>query len=190
MRAMVAWFFFSKRRLNSRLPATSRPADQAEWPAALSTVSAIQAFRLFPSVRAATVAGRALSSARSDTIARRMREFNYQVARDLRSRVDAVLEAARDVSRVGGLTHGFYRYPARFSPLFARTVIDAFTDPGDLVLDPFMGGGTTVVEARTRGRRAFGSDTSSLAVFIARAKTTALTDRELAEIATLDRAAG
>ena len=112
-----------------------------------------------------------------------MNDANNQVARDLRSRVDSVLEAARDVSRVGGLTHGFYRYPARFSPVFARTVIDAFTDPGDLVLDPFMGGGTTVVEARTRGRRAFGSDTSSLAVFIARAKTTALADRELAEIA-------
>ena len=58
MRATVAWFFFSRRRLNSRLPATSRPADQAEWPAALSTVSAIQAFRLFLSVRAATVAAR------------------------------------------------------------------------------------------------------------------------------------
>ena len=58
MRATVAWFFFSKRRISSRLPATSRPADQAEWPAALSTVSAIQAFRLFPSVRAATVAAR------------------------------------------------------------------------------------------------------------------------------------
>ena len=120
---------------------------------------------------------------RYDTIGTGMSDSNYQVARDLRSRVDSVLDAARDVSRVSGLTHGFYRYPARFSPLFARTVIDAFTDPGDLVLDPFMGGGTTVVEARTRGRRAFGSDTSSLAVFIARAKTTTLTDRELLETA-------
>ena len=55
---MVAWFFFSKGRISSRLPATSRPADQAKCPAALSTVSAIQAFRLFPSVRAATVAAR------------------------------------------------------------------------------------------------------------------------------------
>ncbi len=107
------------------------------------------------------------------------REFSQ----DLRIRVDSVLEAARDVSGVTGLTHGFYRYPARFSPLFARAAIDAFTEPGDLVLDPFMGGGTTVVEARTRGRRAFGSDTSALAVFIARTKTTALTDRELAEVA-------
>ena len=113
----------------------------------------------------------------------RMRKTNSDHAQDLRNRVDSVLDAARDVSWVSGLTHGFYRYPARFSPLFARTAIDAFTDPGDLVLDPFMGGGTTVVEARTRGRRAFGSDTSSLAVFIARAKTTALTDGELLEIA-------
>ena len=44
-----------------------------------------------------------------------MIDSSYQTARDLRSRVDSVLDAARDVSRVGGLTHGFYRYPARFS---------------------------------------------------------------------------
>ena len=54
----MARIFSSKRQINSRSPATSRPADQADWPAALSTVSAIHAFRLFPSVRAATVAAR------------------------------------------------------------------------------------------------------------------------------------
>ncbi len=46
-----------------------------------------------------------------------------------------------------GLTHGFYRYPARFSPQFARSAIEAFTEPLDTVLDPFMGGGTSAVEA-------------------------------------------
>ena len=34
-----------------------------------------------------------------------------------------------------GLTHGFYKYPARFSPVFASAAIRAFTEPGDLVLD-------------------------------------------------------
>ena len=54
---MVASIFFPEGRINSRLPATSRPAHQAEWPAALSTVSAIQALRLFPSVLAAAGPG-------------------------------------------------------------------------------------------------------------------------------------
>ena len=97
-------------------------------------------------------------------------------------RMHSVLEAARDKTRVAGLTHGFYRYPARFSPTFARAAIDEFTEPGDLVLDPFMGGGTSLVEARSRGRRVAGSDASSLAVFIARSKTTALAERELIEV--------
>ena len=48
--------------------------------------------------------------------------------------------------------------PARFSPDLASAVIEAFSDPGDLVADYFVGGGTTLVEARLLGRLAFGSD--------------------------------
>ena len=69
--------------------------------------------------------------------------------------------------------HEFYRYPGRFSPAFARAAIELFSEPGDLVLDPFMGGGTTLVEARLRGRLALGADINSLAVFVSRAKTRA-----------------
>ena len=61
-------------------------------------------------------------------------------------------EAVHSKATVSGFTHNFYNYPARFSPLFAETVIDIFTEPGDLVLDPFMGGGTTLVAARLSGR--------------------------------------
>src|SRR5215208_6671107 len=82
--------------------------------------------------------------------------------------------AALDQSPVSGLTHRFYRYPARFSPVFARTVIECLSLPGDLVLDPYMGGGTTVVEALVSGRRAVGNDINSLGVFLARVKTTPL----------------
>lgn len=90
-----------------------------------------------------------------------------------------VRRAARDRSPVSGLTHRFYRYPARFSPQFAAAAIDAFSRPGDLVLDPYMGGGTTVVEAMTRGREAVGCDLNSLAVFVARAKTTRLSEGDI-----------
>jgi DNA modification methylase len=89
------------------------------------------------------------------------------------------VNAARDKGRVSGLTHKFYRYPARFSPQFVRTAIEQFTCPGDLVFDPFMGGGTTLVEAIALGRRAIGSDISSLATFVSEAKTLIFSDNEL-----------
>ena len=57
------------------------------------------------------------------------------------------LDGVHSRERVAGLTHAFYKYPARFSPRFARAAIQAFTSPGDFVLDPFMGGATTIVEA-------------------------------------------
>jgi len=85
--------------------------------------------------------------------------------------VSALLKGIYDDQKVCGLTHGFYRYPARFSPAFVRAVIEEFTRPGDIVFDPFMGSGTTLVEASTMGRRAAGTDVSSLAVFLAKAKT-------------------
>lgn len=50
------------------------------------------------------------------------------------------VEAVHTREPVAGLSHGFYRYPARFSPLFARAAIETFTKPGDMIFDPFMGG--------------------------------------------------
>lgn len=89
-----------------------------------------------------------------------------------------VRRAAQDRTPVSGLTHRFYRYPARFSPVFARACIEAFSKPGDVVCDPYMGGGTTVVEAMAVGRRAVGADINSLSVFVASAKTTFLSSQE------------
>ena len=85
---------------------------------------------------------------------------------------DVVLDAVLCQSKVSESPHNFYKYPARFAPSFAREVIRAFSKEGELVLDPFCGGGTTVLEAMSLGRRAAGMDVSSLATFIARAKTT------------------
>lgn len=90
------------------------------------------------------------------------------------SRYSAFVEASQDRARVGGLTHNFYRYPGRFSPAFAREAIRYFTGPGELVLDPFVGGGTTLVEAGYLGRKSLGLDVSSLAAFVSKVKTTPL----------------
>ncbi len=68
-------------------------------------------------------------------------------------------------SRRTNSVHEFYRYPARFTPGFANAAIAAFTEPGDLVLDPFTGGGTTAVEARLLARDYIGADLDTLAVY-------------------------
>jgi DNA methylase len=91
----------------------------------------------------------------------------------------ALIAAARDAAPVRGLTHGFYKYPARFSPIFVGAVIQAFTEPGDLVLDPHVGGGTTIVEALAAGRKAVGVDISTLAAFVSGVKCTVFSDAEL-----------
>src|SRR5262245_46446756 len=82
--------------------------------------------------------------------------------------------AAQDKSPVEGWTHNFYRYPARFSTRFARAAIELFSEPGDLILDPYMGGGTAIVEALAAARCAVGNDLNSLAAFVARVKITPL----------------
>ena len=91
----------------------------------------------------------------------------------------ALVAGARDAEPVCGLTHGFYKYPARFSPAFVRAAIQTFTNPGDLCLDPHVGGGTTLVEALAAGRDAIGVDISPLAEFIAKVKSTVFSDAEL-----------
>lgn len=90
----------------------------------------------------------------------------------------ALAEAALDRSPVSGRTHNFYRYPARFSPKFAAAAIELFSKPGDIVLDPYMGGGTSIVEGVSTGRRMIGNDLNSLAAFIAKVKITSLTDED------------
>ena len=93
-------------------------------------------------------------------------------------------EVFRSDTRVQGYTHDFYKYPARFSPSFVRFILESLTEPGDYVLDPFMGGGTTIVEAAVSGRKAIGTDVNALARFVTGAKTTPLSEGDIAEVRT------
>lgn len=101
------------------------------------------------------------------------------VTPNLTSALRAIRIGAFHSDRVAGLTHCYYKYPARFSPRFVRAVVEALSAPNDLVLDPYMGGGTTIVEAMSMGRRAVGCDLNSLAVFVAKVKTTPLSNKEI-----------
>ncbi|MCH7872901.1 MAG: hypothetical protein IID33_14495, partial [Planctomycetes bacterium] len=103
---------------------------------------------------------------------------NRSVPTSVRASFEELRSAALDRSPIQGLTHCFYRYPARFSPTFAGAAIEGFSRPGQIVLDPYMGGGTAVIESIVRGRLAIGNDLNSLAVFVTRVKTACLDDME------------
>lgn len=75
--------------------------------------------------------------------------------------------------------HALHPYPAKFIPQIPRRLVEALSLPGELVLDPFSGGGTTAVEALSLGRRFHGIDANPLAVQLGRAKTTVLSDLSL-----------
>jgi SAM-dependent methyltransferase len=69
------------------------------------------------------------------------------------------------------LTHEIHRYSSKFIPQMARQAIELLTSPGELVLDPMVGSGTTLVEAWLLRRKAIGIDLNPLAILIARVKT-------------------
>jgi adenine-specific DNA methylase len=82
------------------------------------------------------------------------------------------LEAASAEDELGdALTHGFHSYPARMHPAVARTLLEQLWVKGGVVLDPFCGSGTVLVEAMLAGWRSLGSDLNPLALRLARVKT-------------------
>lgn len=68
-------------------------------------------------------------------------------------------------------SHGYHRYPAKFIPQLARRCIEEYTKKDDIVCDPFMGCGTTLIEALVSGRKAVGVDINPVAWLITKAKT-------------------
>jgi hypothetical protein len=66
--------------------------------------------------------------------------------------------------------HSICPYFAMFPETFVRRNLLAWSKRGDLVLDPFCGRGTAVLESLLNGRRAIGCDTNPVAFCLSRAK--------------------
>lgn len=66
--------------------------------------------------------------------------------------------------------HYALSYPEAFRPEIPAYFINNFSKKGDVVLDPFCGGGTTALEAALKGRIPYASDLNGLAVRITDAK--------------------
>ena len=79
------------------------------------------------------------------------------------------------------ITHGYHRYPAKFIPQIVSRLAERYTREGDLVVDPFGGCGTTLVESKVMGRRSVGVDINPVANLITKVKVTPIDPLTLEE---------
>jgi len=88
--------------------------------------------------------------------------------------------------RWGHPFHSMCSYLGTFPASLARAMITLLSEPGDCVIDPFSGRGTTLLEARLLGRHAIVSDLNPMAIALSRAKNVSVTYEEaIAEIEAL-----
>lgn len=69
------------------------------------------------------------------------------------------------------------RYRGNWPPQVANDLIRRYTKEGELVLDPFMGGGTTAIESWLLGRRSIGLDISPHAFSITRKRIAEMAEK-------------
>ncbi|OQX89391.1 MAG: hypothetical protein B6D65_03370, partial [candidate division Zixibacteria bacterium 4484_93] len=85
-------------------------------------------------------------------------------------------------SDTGKWTHSYHRYPAKFIPQLVEKLIDEYAPNREAhINDPFMGCGTTIVTAISRGFRASGTDINKIAYLITKVKSTPIEPTYLSE---------
>ena len=77
--------------------------------------------------------------------------------------------------------HGFHTYPAMMIPQIAQRLIEEYGKDTRVMLDPFMGSGTSLLEAELHKqfRLVYGIDINPLARLIAKVKTTPIATNQL-----------
>ena len=79
------------------------------------------------------------------------------------------------------ITHSYYTYPAKFIPQLASRLIVEHSQKGEIIIDPFMGSGTTILESIVNERIGIGTDINEIAYLVAKVKTTPIKSTELAQ---------
>jgi len=113
---------------------------------------------------------------------------SLETTRDDRSRIDRLVTLLSEDLDFHGqdssyASHNFHSFPAKYPPQLPRKFITSLTQPGDAVLDPMMGSGTTLLEAFLLGRHGLGFDIDPLAVLLSRVKVTMLDAAEVMGVA-------
>lgn len=79
-------------------------------------------------------------------------------------------------------THSFHPYSSKYVPQIPNRIISSLSLKNELVLDNFVGSGTTLVESRLLGRNSIGIDINPLACLISSVKTTTISLSTIREI--------
>ncbi len=79
-------------------------------------------------------------------------------------------------------SHSFHSFPAKFPPELPRKFIQELTVPGETVLDPMSGSGTTIVEAVLTRRQGIGFDIDPLALLIIHVKVGQYNQKDMKRI--------
>lgn len=74
-------------------------------------------------------------------------------------------------SETNNLTHSIHPYPAKFIPQIPSKIIEEFSNERHTILDPFSGSGTTLLEAKIKGRNSIGFDINPIGVLTSRVKS-------------------
>lgn len=77
--------------------------------------------------------------------------------------------------------HGIHTYPAMMIPQIAKRLIQTYGKDKKVLLDPFVGSGTTILEATLHKnfKKAYGIDINPLALLISKVKTTPINPNKL-----------
>lgn len=115
---------------------------------------------------------------------RLLEKFAEQYAQTSRSVPVSFRELSPQLKSVDRLTHMIHPYPAKLLARIPYFFLSSRTlsKPGDIVLDPFCGSGTVLLEAIVAGRQAFGADSNPLARLISEVKTHILDTNRLQKV--------
>lgn len=93
----------------------------------------------------------------------------------VQSQLESAVSTGRNRQATRYSAHGIHEYKGKFNPQVAKAILNIFgIRRGDLILDPFCGSGTTLIEAVQLGAEASGFDINPLAVYLANAKLASL----------------
>lgn len=66
--------------------------------------------------------------------------------------------------------HTFHAYPCKFPAFIPREIIKKYAEKGDIICDPFVGSGTTLLEATLLGYSSIGNDINPLSCLLSKVK--------------------